>query len=322
MAENEEVYRRLREKLRRELGDKVLQSLDDPDVVEILLNPDGNLWIDSHRDGMRIAGQMSPIQAENLICTVASMLHTEATRERPIVEGELPLDGSRFEGVMPPLVEAPAFSIRKRAALVYTLADYVSTGIMAPGQLAILEQTINARGNILVAGATGSGKTTFCNALLQRIAEIDPDTRVLIIEDTRELQCPAVNRIELRTSEHVDMIRLLRASMRMRPDRIVVGEVRGPEALALLKAWNTGHPGGVATVHANGAEAALVRLEQLIQEANVLPNAAVIAEAVDLIVSIQRTREGRKVTEIVEVQGYSEGVYALRWQGGVADSII
>jgi P-type conjugative transfer ATPase TrbB len=316
MAEHEEVYRRLREKLRRELGGEALQALDNPDVVEILLNPDGNLWIDSHRDGMQVVGKMGPVQAENLICTVASMLHTEATREQPIVEGELPLDGSRFEGVMPPLVVAPAFSIRKRAALVYTLADYIAAGIMAPHHLVILEQTIRARGNILVAGATGSGKTTFCNALLHRIAEIDPDTRVLIIEDTRELQCPVVNRIELRTSEHIDMIRLLRASMRMRPDRIVVGEVRGPEALALLKAWNTGHPGGVATIHANSAEAALVRLEQLIQEANVPPNPAVIAEAINLIVSIQRTRTGRKITEIMEVQGYSEGAYVLQCRDG------
>jgi P-type conjugative transfer ATPase TrbB len=308
---HDETTRRLREKLRRELGELVLRALEDSQVVEILLNPDGILWADSHRKGMTEIGRMSSVQAENLICTVAAMLRTEATRENPLVEGELPLDGSRFEGVLPPLVTAPAFSIRKRAPLVYTLSDYVVSGIMSDAHLAALEQVIGSRGNILVAGATGSGKTTFANALLQHIATTDPDTRIVLIEDTRELQCPVPNRVELRTSENVDMIRLLRASMRMRPDRIVVGEVRGPEALALLKAWNTGHPGGVATIHANGAEAALIRLEQLIQEANVLPNPAVIAEAVNVIVSIQRTRTGRKVTEVLAVKGYADGAYRL-----------
>lgn len=310
-SQTDEATRRLREKLRRELGDQVLRALEDTDVVEILLNPDGNLWVDSHRDGMYVIAKMSAVQAENLICTVASMLRIEATRERPLVEGELPLDGSRFEGVLPPLVETPAFSIRKRAPLVYTLSDYVVSGIMSDAHMATLDQIIRNRGNILVAGATGSGKTTFANAVLQHIAATDPDTRVVLIEDTRELQCPVLNRVELRTSDNVDMIRLLRASMRMRPDRIVVGEVRGPEALALLKSWNTGHPGGVATIHANGAAAALVRLEQLIQEANVPPNPAVIAEAVNLIVSIQRTRSGRKVTEVLRVMGYADSAYLL-----------
>jgi P-type conjugative transfer ATPase TrbB len=306
-----EVKRRLNEKLRRELGDIILNALSDPSVVEVMLNPDGCLWIDRLRLGMTKVGRMEAVQAENLICTIASMLGTEATREKPIVEGELPIDGSRFEGILPPLVESPSFAIRKRAEMIYTLEDYVKDGIMSPSQCEALTAAISARQNILVVGATGSGKTTLCNALLQAISEKDPSTRIAIIEDTRELQCPAVNKVPLRTSENIGMTQLLRACMRMRPDRIVVGEVRGAEALALIKAWNTGHPGGVATIHANDVVSGLLRIEQLIQEANVPPIPQIIAEAVNVVVSIQRKSHGRRVEEIAVIKGYQNSSYVL-----------
>lgn len=300
-----ESRRRLESKLKRELGPIIMNALADPDVVEIMLNPDGQLWEDRHRVGMQPIGDMGAVQAENLICTIAGALGTIANREHPIVEGELPIDGSRFEGLMPPLAEKPTFAIRKKAILVYTLDDYVRDGIMTEAQRLVIEAAVANRQNILVVGSTGSGKTTFCNAILDRIAKVDPQTRIAIIEDTRELQCPAVNKFPLRTSENVGMTQLLRACMRMRPDRIVVGEVRDAAALALLKAWNTGHAGGVATVHANNAEAGLTRLEQLIQEANVPPSRAVIAEAVNVIVSIQRTKNGRLVEQIISIKGGS-----------------
>lgn len=306
-----EQQRRLNEKLRRELGDTIMAALEDPAVVEIMLNPDGQIWEDRHGKGMTPIGSMTKIRALNLIGTIAGMLGTEAKSSTPVVEGELPLDGSRFEGIIPPIVERPVFAIRKKALLVYTFDDYVRDGIMSEAQRAIIDKHIQMRHNILVVGATGSGKTTFSNAVLHRIAELDPDTRIAIIEDTRELQCPAVNKFPLRTSENVDMTMLLRACMRMRPDRIVVGEVRDKAALALLKAWNTGHSGGVATVHANNAEAGLTRIEQLIQEANVPPIPAVIAEAINCIVSIQRTKSGRKVEQIVVVKGGSTDGYDL-----------
>lgn len=306
-----EQQRRLKDKLRRELGPEIMAALEDPAVVEIMLNPDGQLWEDRHGVGMRPIGHMTKNRAHNLIGTIAGMLGGEAKASTPVVEGELPLDGSRFEGIIAPIVERPVFAIRKKALLVYTFADYVRDGIMNEAQRAVIDGHIQQKHNILVVGATGSGKTTFCNAILHRIAEVDPDTRIAIIEDTRELQCPAVNKFPLRTSEFVDMTLLLRACMRMRPDRIVVGEVRDKAALALLKAWNTGHSGGVATVHANSAEAGLTRIEQLIQEANIPPIPAVIAEAINCIVSIQRTKTGRKVEQIVTVKGGSANGYDL-----------
>jgi type IV secretion system protein TrbB len=293
------------------MGDDVLGYLEDPAIVEIMLNPDGCLWVDVLGRGMERRDTMDAVRGQMVMDTVAAMLGTVVTASSPILEGELPLDGSRFEGLMPPVVERPVFTIRKKALLIFTLEDYVNQGIMTSSQAETLIDAIRHRQNILIAGGTGTGKTTLVNALLHAIGEISPDHRLVIIEDTRELQCAAPNVIFLRTAEDVDMIRLLRATMRMRPDRIVVGEVRGAEALALLKGWNTGHPGGIGTVHANDAQAALIRIGQLIQEANVPANPELIAETVNVVVSIKRTAMGRTVDQVIRVVGYREGVFVL-----------
>lgn len=307
----EEKQKRLLRKLRGELGQTVLDALEDPSVIEIMLNSDGSLWIERHGQGMQRVGTMSAPNAESLMGTIADALHTVVTRENPILEGELPLDGSRFEGLLPPIVGHPTFTIRKKASVVFTLAQYVEQGIMTPEQQAAIEAAILRRANILVVGGTGSGKTTLTNAIIDGISTACPDDRLVIIEDTAEIQCKAENSVILRASVDVDMLRLLRATMRLRPDRILVGEVRGGEALALLKAWNTGHPGGVATIHANGANAGLIRLEQLIAEATAAANMApLIAEAVDLVIAIEKTKGGRRIKEIIEVSGISErGIY-------------
>jgi len=304
---------RLQEKLKRELGPTILDALADPNVVEVMLNPDGKLWVDVLGVGMRDTGaHMKPTQAESLLGTVAMMLNSVVNAEHPILQAELPLDGSRIGGVLPPVVSSPAFAIRKRAALVYTLADYVRSNILEPAQAEALRDAIRARENILIVGSTGSGKTTFANALLHEISlQARPGERIVVLEDTVELQCPAENRVELRTSDFADMTQLLRTTMRLRPDRIVVGEVRGAEALALLKAWNTGHPGGLATIHANNCAGGLARLEQLIQEANVPPQPPLIAEAVNVVVWIAQTSAGRRIKEIVRVRGWTGVGYTL-----------
>lgn len=294
---------RQREALRRQLGAELLGWLEDESIVEIMLNPDGRLWVDVLGEGMQCRGRMDAVRGQMVMDTVAAMLDRVVTENEPVLEGELPLDGSRFEGLVPPLVERPAFAIRKKASLVFTLEDYVRQGAMTADHQNLLRQAVRERRNILVCGGTGTGKTTLTNALLHAMAEETPEHRIVIIEDTRELQCSAENAVFLRTSETIDMTRLLRATMRLRPDRILVGEVRGGEALALLKAWNTGHPGGVGTVHANDAGAALVRLGQLIQEAGVPPVPELIAEAVDLVVSIKRTPQGRRIEEVMRVKG-------------------
>lgn len=304
----------VREKLTRELGPTILRALEDPKVVEIMLNADGILWVDVLGEGMRDTGErMSAVKAENLLGTIASMLDVTIGVDQPILQCELPIDGSRVQGVLPPVSSRPVFAIRKRASLVYTLDDYVASGILDAGHAAILRDGVRTRKNILIVGSTGSGKTTLANALLHEMSDVaGPDQRIVVIEDTVELQCSAPNYVALRTSDAVDMTRCLKVTMRLRPDRIVVGEVRDHAALALLKAWNTGHPGGLCTLHANSAGAGLLRLEQLIAESkNVAPQPVLIAEAVDLIAFITRTASSRRVTELVRTGGVRDGQYVL-----------
>ena len=303
-ARAKEVRRRGLEALTRHLGVTINQALADEQVIEVMLNPDGQLWIDRLGEGMVQAGTMDEAQAMGIVTTVAGMLGAEVKAETPILECELPLDGSRFEALVAPVVTKPSFAIRKKALLVFTLEHYVAQGIMTDAQRQAIEDAVRNRQNILVCGGTGTGKTTLANAILAAVARIDGDHRVVIIEDTRELQVDARNVVFLRTSDTVDMTRLLRATMRLRPDRIVVGEVRDGSALALLKAWNTGHPGGVGTVHANHCAAALVRIGQLIQEANVPPAPELIAEAVHIVVGIVRTARGRIIEEVIRVKGF------------------
>ena len=223
---------------------------------------------------------------------------------------ELPETGERFLGVLPPVVRAPSFAIRKRALRIMSLAQYVADGILTGDQAGFLRQAVRERLNIVVAGGTSTGKTTLANALLDEIAETRD--RVLILEDTVELQCRSDDHVGMRTEPGVTtMADLVRATLRLRPDRIVVGEVRGAEALDLLKAWGTGHPGGIATVHAGSALGALTRLEQLVQEVSVTVPRALIAEAVHVIVFIAGRGRARRVREIARVIGHDNEGYQL-----------
>jgi P-type conjugative transfer ATPase TrbB len=306
----EQRRHRLEDKLRRELGPTILAALADPDVVEVMLNPDGRIWVDELGKGMRDTdATMRPAQAESLLGTVAMLLNTVVNADRPLLEAELPIDGSRIGGALPPVVATPAFAIRKRALRVFTLDDYVRSGTLEQSQADAIRAAIAARENILIAGSTGSGKTTFANALLHEIGMIgNPRERIVILEDTVELQCAAANHVELRTTDGVDMTGLVRLAMRLRPDRIIVGEVRGPEALALLKAWNTGHPGGVSTIHANDCLGALHRLEQLIEEAAVAVQPMFIANAIQCIVHVVRRHQGHGVQRLAKLRGWSSNV--------------
>lgn len=303
-SQRAEHDRRIAEKLRRELGPQVCELLEDSKVIEIMLNPDGSLWCEWLGAPMERIGTMAKSQAESLMGTVASSLRTNITALNPILECELPLDGSRFEALIPPVVSGPTFTIRKKASIVFTLTNYVSSGIMTEAQCAAIKSAVRERRNILVVGGTGTGKTTLTNAIIAEIDAVTPEHRIVIIEDTRELQCSSPNVVPLRAVDHVDMTRLLKATMRLRPDRILVGEARDGSALALLKAWNTGHPGGAATIHANSANAGLIRMEQLVAEATAAPMQALIAEAVDLIIAIEKTATGRRIKEVVTVSGH------------------
>ncbi|MCB1985778.1 MAG: P-type conjugative transfer ATPase TrbB, partial [Nitrosomonas sp.] len=253
-------------------------------------------------------------QAEAVILTVAGYHGKEVTRHNPVIEGEFPLDNSRFAGQLPPVVTAPTFAIRKKAVAIFTLDQYVENGVLSSKHCIVIRNAVREYRNILVVGGTGSGKTTLINAIIHDIVQNDPDERIVILEDTGEIQCTAQNFVQYHTTLSVNMTQLLRTTLRMRPDRILVGEVRGAEALDLLDAWNTGHEGGAATLHANDALSGLTRLESLISRNNHAPAEIkpLIAEAVDVVIHIARTKHGRQVHEILEVYGFKRGNYQTR----------
>ena len=308
---------RRRAMLQTAMGPAIAAALGDPRVVEVMVNPDGALRVDILGEGrVDTELRMEPAQVERIIRLVASHARAEVHGDAPIVSAELPPQaegraGERFEGVLPPVSPGPCFAIRKPAERLYGLDDYVADGIMSGAAAARLRRAVAERMNILVAGGTSSGKTTLANALLAEIA--GEDERIILIEDTRELQSPAPDTVALRTRPGaVSMTDLVRSTLRLRPDRIIVGEVRGPEALDMLKAWNTGHPGGITTVHANSALAALYRIEQLVQEAVVTVPRRLIAEAIDLVVFISGRGVERRVSSVARVAGVDpDGGYDL-----------
>lgn len=312
LSETELGRERSRQMLRTALGPLLLARLEDPGVAEVMLNPDGRVWIDRFDAGLVDAGlSVSAEDAERILRLVAHHVAAEIHAGQPRLSAELPGTGERFEGLMPPLAAAPTFSIRKPASLVFRLDDYVLSGVMSDRQGEILAQAVRERANILVAGPTSSGKTTLVNALLAEIAM--GGDRVILLEDLRELQCSAINQVALRTREGVaGLTDLVRSALRLRPDRIIIGEVRGPEALDLIKAWGTGHPGGVGTLHAGSALGALLRLEQLIQEAVVTVPRGLIAETIDVIAVLAGRGRQRRLTELVRLEGQApDGAYQL-----------
>lgn len=299
--------------LRTALGPAIAGFLGDASIVEVMLNPDGRLWVDRLADGLSDTGErLSAADGERIVRLVAHHVGAEVHAGNPRVSAELPETGERFEGLLPPVVAAPAFAIRKPAVAVFTLQDYVAAGTMTAEQAEILRQAVADRRNILVAGGTSTGKTTLTNALLAEVSKTSD--RVVLIEDTRELQCAAPNLVAMRTKDGVATLSdLVRSSLRLRPDRIPIGEVRGAEALDLLKAWGTGHPGGIGTIHAGTALGALRRLEQLIQEAVITVPRALIAETIDLVAVLSGRGSTRRLAELGRVEGLSpDGDYRVR----------
>ncbi|QSQ54824.1 Flp pilus assembly complex ATPase component TadA (plasmid) [Xanthomonas translucens pv. undulosa] len=289
-TEPNSIKERAKKKLERDMGPELLAHLNDPKTVEIMLNADGKLWLERLGEPMTCIGTLRVAQAQAIIETIAGYHGKEVTRSKPILEGELPLDGSRFAGQLPPVVPAPTFAIRKKAVAIFTLDQYVERGIMTAQQRELGQAIIN-------------------EMVIQ-----DPTERVFIIEDTGEIQCAAANYVQYHTSIDVNMTALLKTTLRMRPDRILVGEVRGPEALDLLMAWNTGHEGGAATLHANNAKAGLHRLAMLISmhPDSPKPIEPLIGEAVHVVVHIARVEGSRRIQEILEVSGFANGQYITK----------
>ena len=306
MNNNLKYYKKLEEALERYFGNEIIHYLKkDEDIIEIMANPDGNLFIEKIGKPIQKVGTVKPQNIRAIINTLASYHEMVVDQDQTILECEVPFCGSRFLGKIPPSVSSPSFTIRKKAIKIFTLTDYLKEKIITQNQKTIIEESIKTKKNILIVGGTGSGKTTLTNAIIESISKLTPNDRILIIEDTAEIQCSAQNKVISRTTKKVSMQDLVKSSLRERPDRVLIGEIRGKEALDLITIWNTGHPGGVATVHANSAYEALRRLERLLAQANAHNMEEEIAQAINTIIFIKKTPTGRVVEEILEMQSYN-----------------
>lgn len=302
------IDEKLKLNLRYACGELILNALDNPNVVEIMLNPDGRLWMEEYGKDQECIGEIKEDDAKIILSLVASALDLTVNSTNPVVEGNFPLDGSRFEGTYPPIVAKPSFSIRKKASKIIKLEEYLINGVITQEVIEIIKQAVFERKNIIVAGGTSSGKTTFVNAVIDILSELCPKDRLLILEDTPELQSASENTVFFRTNDlaGVTMQTLTKVCMRYAPKRIIVGEVRDKAALELLKAWNTGHPGGIGTLHANSAEETLMRLEELVEEAGNGEKRKLIGRAVDLIVFMEKTKENvRRLSQVIEVKQFN-----------------
>ena len=295
------------------MGPVIAAAMNDPNVTEIMLNCDGALYIEHIDSGMQACGSINKVSAFTIVKTLASLSGVSLNAEHPLLSGEIPYNGSRIEIQIPPVVKAPSFTIRKHTARQLPLADLIASGMLTAVQGRILTEALLKRKSIVVAGGTGCGKTTLVNALLSELTRLCPQERIVNVEDTPELKVTAANRLNLLTSPGLGMDALLRSALRSRPDRIVVGEIRGAEALDLLDAFTTGHRGGLTTVHAGSVAQTLKRLVLLVSRNAAAPRLIepTIAGAIDVIVQLER-RPQRHVAAIVELKDYAAGEFVLQ----------
>lgn len=286
----------------------IVRYLDDAEVIEIALNADGNIWVERIGQPMLATeARMSNADAFRMLQLVANTMGTEITATKPSLAALIPGWETRLQAMIPPIVAAPVFIIRKPPTKVFTLDDYVRRGIVSASQADLIRQAVRDRDNLLVGGSTGAGKTTLANAILHEIGVATRD-RLYIVEDMRELRCSAANKLQLWVQEPLyGWQRAIMDALRSRPDRIVVGEVRGgAAALELVKAWNTGHPGGLATVHANSTRAMLDRVCQLMEEVIPTPPRRLVAETINVCIHVARDSKhpaGRRLTGVDRVAG-------------------
>jgi type IV secretion system protein VirB11 len=306
---------RQRETLRQHFGEAVIMALADPLTTDVVLNCDGGLWQNKLGGSWKKIGTLSAVQADQAIRVLADTLGTVVTPDRPWLTGVFPLDGSRIEANLPPVVRQATFALRKRAVRIYTLDDYVNASILAPAHREAVVHAVASHANILIAGGTGAGKTTFANAILAEIVRQFPHERLCIIEDTAELQCAAEDHFSFLTTEVFSMTQAVRCAMRYKPDRVVLGESRGPEALDICLAANSGHRGGLSTLHANSAASALDKFGLYVSSHPNAPRAIerLVAQSIDVVIHMtgETPTEGRSVREVLRLDGWDGSQYRL-----------
>jgi type IV secretion system protein TrbB len=299
-------------------------------VLDVCVNPDGSLWVNRLGLGFVQEGEFAPSDSFLLLSGIAAVRDLHLSEKAPVLETIFPLTGDRIEGLVPPIVPAPAFAIRTRQKRLYDLQDMERSGVLTHkdddlnrkhlrddflDQIQglnhgdVIRIATKCRRNVLLVGPTGSGKTTFANTLIDDWRKQTVGDRVVMIEDTPELQCALPNYVQLLATGSITQADLLVAALRLIPKRLVIGEVREPDpARVLLSAWNTGHSGGLATIHADDGLAGLRKLESLIGHGSSVRER--IAAAVGLVIFIDgddRVPAGRKVREVIVVRGFDPG---------------
>lgn len=314
--EHAEKIKRATDTLQRGFG-PIWNMLQRDTVTDINRNPDGKIFVDElGMDTYEVASHfLSNEAAESLIGAVAAIMGLPCDEHNPIVEAMLLGGMARFTGVMPPSTHpGPSISIRRPSMIPRTLPDYIKSGTLSPQHATAIRRAISNRHNMLIVGSTGSGKTTFANALFSEIVDTfpSPDERFIIIEDTPELRCSAVNVVPMLVNPAMSMQKALKTSMRMSPMRICIGELRGEEALVLIKAWNTGHRGGLTTIHSSDSLSAMIRLESLIGESGKTISRQEIVNAVQTIIVLKRSARGvRRITQVSNLTLSSGDSYAV-----------
>ncbi len=303
------------EKLVRDLA-PLMPYLADKAVIEVMRNPNQEVWIDSLSEGRKVVGVLETKRATAIIYNVAGLMNRVISSDHPFLEADFPeergLFGERFNAQMPPVVLGPAFNIRKKARKVFSLDDYVDTGRITQGRAARIKAWIKARKNIVVAGRPNSGKTTVTNALIHEVTRLDPNERLIILEDVPELQCAGRNVLRCLSQPRVPMSRLLLSSLRASPDRILVGELRGVEAYDMLQAWNVGCSGGIGTLHANGVEATLQRIMDLCHQGGQSAPISLMLQTIDAILYVERIgNQGGVISDLALVKGYERGQFIV-----------
>ena len=298
------------ESLQSDDGQGFMDIWKQPAVTEINLNDDGRVWVKRHGHDDAHFADLSAAEAMNVISLVADSVQEIVSFKKFKLECEFPLDGSRFSALVPPVARVPIFSLRKHNPVILPLEDFVEKGVFPAEVHDLIGRGIDERLNILVVGATASGKTTLVNSIIREMALHNPFERAVVVEDTRELKSHFGNTLSLRTCENVATLSdVISVVLRHSPDRIIVGEVRDEAALGVLSLWNTGHPGGICTIHANSAQEALPRMEDMVRKACGDPLRGTVGQAIDLLLFLEKARgvvAGRRLTQVQRCYGYDE----------------
>lgn len=316
MALPKEQYERLLEKLSREIKGPIQKALANHQVIEIVCNANGSVWQLDRDSGWDEIDHLSHARADSILSTVAALTDNIINNASPQIQCAFPLDGSRLQGLVPPAVASPVFDIRKHSSHIYSIEEYIQAKIISPEQAKIIQRAVVERKNILISGGTCSGKTTLAKTIIDLARKLgSPGERFVIIEDTKELHCKSENIVSIHAYTRELLSRFTQIAMRLRPDRVILGEVRGREAYDLMYLLNSGHPGSFTTIHANNARLALHKFLMLARESGEEVHPQRVVECFDVVIAIERGPVGLKVTEVVQVLGYENSDFIVKTFG-------